>query len=141
MTRTKINTEKYVKSPTEINGVRVVNNAGDAFEALMNGETVARFEYGDSMMPILRSGEYCILHPVTDTNQVNIGDAVFCKVEGYLMTHMVINKTTSHVDKPYFLIGDTNMNIYGWTSDIYAIAKGTNIVEEPIEFDASIWEN
>ena len=138
MANTKINTERYVKSPTEINGVRVVNNAGEALDALMEGETVARFEYGDSMMPMLKSGEYCILHPVTNPNKVNIGDAVFCNVEGYIMTHLVINKSTAHTDKPYFLIGDTNMNIYGWTSEIYAIAKGTNILEEPQELTS--WE-
>ena len=80
MANTKVNTERYVKSPTEINGVRVVNNAGDALDALMDGETVARFEYGDSMMPMLKSGEYCILHPVTNPNKVNIGDAVFCNL-------------------------------------------------------------
>lgn len=131
----QINKETYVKSPEEILGVKVVNNAIEAFESLMNGETVARFEYGDSMMPMLKSGEYCILTPISSLNEVKEGDAVFCKVNGYLMTHMVIQKSQASADTTYFLIGDTNFNLYGWTSEIYAIAKGTNVLEEPVEFE------
>lgn len=133
----KISNEKYVKSPKHINGVKVVNDIQEAVEELKKGNTIARFEYGDSMSPILKSGEYCIIEPIKDINGINnisVGDAVLCKVGEYLMTHMVMMISSySNCDKPYYLIGNTWMQYYGWTDEIYGIAKGTNVIEEPID--------
>jgi hypothetical protein len=117
-----------VKNPTTICGVSVVNDILEAVNMVQNGETVARFEWGDSMQPILKNGEYGIISPV-NPKDIQIGDAVLCKVNGYLMTHMVMLKSNSAHDKPYFLIGSTSYDLYGWTSDIYGIVKGTNIFE------------
>lgn len=127
---------KYVKSPNFVDGVNVINNIVEAVEWLKMGRKVARFEFGDSMMPILKSGEYCVIEPLNDLNSVNIGDAVLCEVNGYLMTHMVVSKSTSAKDSPYFLIGTTSMYVYGWTNKIYGICKGTNVIEmsEDIEY-------
>ena len=127
---TKISTITYVKSPEEINGIKVVNSAPDAFEALMNGEEVMRYERGTSMEPILKDGEYAHLKPINSLDEVNIGDAVFCKVHGYLMTHMVLMKSSTGADHPYFLIGSSRYEFYGWTDQIYAIAYGTDVCEE-----------
>ena len=119
----------FVKNPTMICNVEVVNDIIEAVERVQNGDTIARFEWGDSMQPILCHGEYGIISPI-DPNNVKVGDAVLCKVNGYLMTHMVVLKSNSaHGDKPYFLIGSTSYDIYGWTSDIYGIVKGTNVFE------------
>lgn len=126
----------YVKSPNKIKQFRVVNDIHEAVEELKNGNTIARFEYGDSMSPILSSGEYCVVEPIRNIEDVKQGDAVLCNVNGYLMTHMVIMVSTSAADdEPYFLIGDTHMNIYGWTKEIYGIAYGTNILEVPIDVE------
>lgn len=119
-----------VQNPTTIKGHKVVNDIKEAVECLRRGETIARFEFGDSMSPILESGEYCVVEPVFDLNTVNVGDAVLCEVNGYLMTHMVILKSNSNANTPYFLIGNTAFEIYGWTCKIYGIAKGTNYVEK-----------
>lgn len=118
-----------VKNLTTLKGHRVVNDIQEAVECLKRGEIIARYEFGDSMSPILVSGEYCIVEPVFDTSTINVGDAVLCEVNGYLMTHMVILKSNSHADYPHFLIGSTHYDIYGWTWKIYGIAKGTNYVE------------
>ena len=61
MNEVKINkTIKYVKSPSTItvDGVKypVVNDIREAVEMLKNGITIARFEFGDSMSPVLVSG-------------------------------------------------------------------------------------
>lgn len=129
----KINT-CYVKSPKEINGIKVVNDINDAVSALLNNVSIARFEYGNSMMPILKDGEYGIVHPIKHLEDVKIGDAVLCEVNGHLMTHMVMLKSSSNCETPYFLIGNTHMQFYGWTNKIYGVVVGTNILEKPIAF-------
>lgn len=124
-----MNEIKYVTNLTEINGIIVKNNANDALEYIKRGEQVARFEYGDSMSPILLSGEYCILTPLKENEEANVGDAVFCEVNGCLMTHMVIMKSKSAKNnKLYYLIGSTDMQIFGWTDKIFAFANGTRIL-------------
>lgn len=122
---------KYVKNPKMLNGVVVINNAIEALDMIRSGHKVARFEFGNSMTPILNSGEYCILTPLKDGEEANIGDAVFCSVGGYIMTHMVLMKSKSAKDgKPFYLIGGSDLQIYGWTDKVYAIANGTRIFEK-----------
>ena len=131
-------TIKYVKSPSTItvDGIEypVVNDIREAVEMLKNGITIARFEFGDSMSPVLVSGEYCIVEPIKEvegTNNIAIGDAVLCKVGDHLMTHMVLMISDSAYDGTKYLIGNTWMQYYGWTDTIYGIAKGTNVIETP----------
>lgn len=112
-----------------INGIKVIQDENETLNALLQGDSVARFEYGDSMKPILVSGEYCILSPI-DVEDVKVGDAVFCKVNGYLMTHMVWMISNSSANGRQFLIGSSGGQLYGWTTEVYAIAYGTNIVQE-----------
>lgn len=127
----KIDDIQYVNEPSEINGVVVENDANEALAMIKKGREVARYEFGESMMPILKSGEYCILRPLLGNQEANIGDAVFCEVDGYLMTHMVIMKSNSAKNhKPYYLIGDTSYtNVFGWTDKVYATAHGTNVIQ------------
>ena len=135
MNKDNIEILKTVSSPKFINDVIVVNEIYEAVSYLKeNKKPIARFEFGDSMQPILKNGEYCIITPIESLNDVNVGDAVLCEVNGYLMTHMVISKSTASNRTPYFLIGDTNMNIYGWTNNIYGIAHGTSYIEKSEEY-------
>ena len=115
--------EKY------INNIKVVNDSNEALEYLKRGETVARYESGDSMRPILNNNEYAILEPVKNLNDVKVGDAVFCLVNGVLMTHMVWLISESSYFCKQFLIGSSSGYLYGWTTWIYAKAKGTNRFE------------
>ena len=74
-----------VNFPQEINGIRVVQSDEEVVKALKNGETVCRYEWGDSMTPVLKNGEYANLTPIKDINEVQRGDAVFCRMpEGYI---------------------------------------------------------
>lgn len=127
-----------VESPTTIDGIRVVQDEKEVLEALSKGETVCRFEWGDSMHPILKNGEYAKLIPIKDLSEVKRGDAVFCKIKDeenggeYYMTHMVWEISTSSHDgneKPWFKIGSSMFSIFGWTQDVYAIAVGMNVFE------------
>lgn len=129
---------KYVKMPKFINGVRVINDIEEAVEWLKNGRTIARFEYGDSMYPLLESGEYCIIEPIKDLNKIEDGDTVLCEVGGRLMTHMVMMKSNTSKETPYFLIGTTSLYAYGWTNKIYGLCKGTNFLEMPLDIETAI---
>lgn len=125
---------KKVKYPTKINGIRVVNDINDAIKELENKRTIARFEFGESMSPILKNGEYAIVTPIQNISDVKIGDAVLCEVNGYPMTHMVLMKSNSG-SEPFFLIGSSHFEIYGWTNKIYGIAHGTDVCEEEDFFE------
>jgi hypothetical protein len=117
---------------------QILTSLSDIFNELNKGNNVARYEWGDSMMPLLQSGEYCILIPSNKTT-IEVGDAVFCEVNGYIMTHMVMMISRIQ-DKPMYLIGSPNYNeitnqftIYGWTSNVFAKAIGTKIIHPKIE--------
>ena len=123
----------------EITGkVMTMNSLGEILSELSKGNNVARYEYGDSMMPLLQSGEYCILIPANKTT-IEVGDAVFCEVNGYVMTHMVM--MISRIQgKPMYLIGSPNYDewsgkftMYGWTSNVFAKAIGTKIIHSEKE--------
>lgn len=114
-----------VSHPEKLDGLRVIQDIDEVVKTLQNGETIARFEWGDSMQPVLTNGMYGRLTPIHEVPQV--GDAVFCKVNGYWMTHMVwiVNRHTG-----YCLIGSTSGQLYGWTNEILAIATPMPYVEE-----------
>lgn len=116
---------KIVKNPEKLDGLRVVQNIDEVVKTLQSGETIARFEFGSSMMPIFRSGQYARLTRIHKCD-IKIGDAVFCCVNGYWMTHMVwqYNSATG-----YALIGSTQMEMYGWTNEILAVATPMPYVE------------
>jgi hypothetical protein len=112
--------------------IQVIQDPKEAAEELKKGHKVARFEYGDSMMPIFYSGEYAVLTPKISPFDIHIGDAVFCELNGYYMTHMVLNVSDSAANEKYYLIGNTALQPYGWVpySKVYAKAKGTRILKE-----------
>jgi len=83
-------------------------------ERLQNGETFETSEKGNSMTPILKSGQKHILAPTTLEN-VAVGDVVYCKVNGNFYTHLVkaINA------KRGVQIGNNHGRINGWTKRVY----------------------
>lgn len=121
---------RYFVNPDEIDGIKVIQDEHKVYDALRKGETVCRFEWGDSMDPILKNGEYARLVPIKSLDEIRRGDAVFCKVGGYFMTHMVWEISRCAHDSLYFKIGSSIGSIYGWTKDVYAIAYGTNCFEK-----------
>lgn len=83
-------------------------------EELQNGRTIITSEKGNSMVPLIKSGQKHKLEPITIEN-VNIGDIVYCKVKGNYYTHLVKAKN----DKKGCLIGNNKGGINGWTKNIY----------------------
>lgn len=133
--------KQYVKNPTELLGVPVIplSREHELILALSQKKSAARFEYGDSLSPMVRSGEYCILRPVSEADEIKVGDIVFCLVQTidgqkFYMTHMVLNISSSGHDKTkWYQIGSSWGEIFGWSNKILAKAEGTNIFVAPME--------
>ena len=83
-------------------------------ERLQRGESFITSERGNSMAPLLKSGQNHKLSPIT-WEKVNVGDIVYCKVKGNFYTHLVKAKNN---DKGC-LIGNNRGGINGWTKQIY----------------------
>lgn len=76
---------------------------------------MAKF-YGNSMLPLVKSGEPVRLVPAT--GDLEIGDIVFCQVQGRLLLH----KITARRDSPRgysYQISNNRGRVNGWTSTIY----------------------
>lgn len=83
-------------------------------EKLENGETFITKEKGNSMIPLIHSGQPFRLEPAT-LEQVEIGDIVFCKVHGNFYTHLVKAKDPVKGVQ----IGNNHGYINGWTKRVF----------------------
>lgn len=83
-------------------------------EKLQRGETIITSEKGNSMLPLIKSGQNHKLAPAT-IDDVEIDDIVYCKVRGKFYTHLVKAKD----DIKGCLIGNNRGHINGWTKQIY----------------------
>ena len=83
-------------------------------ESLEKGEPCTHVGHGNSMTPLIKSGQPVKLIPLT-WEQCERGDMVYCKVNGNLFTHLVKGKN----DKRGVLIGNNHGRINGWTKKVY----------------------
>lgn len=83
-------------------------------EKLQNGETFITSEKGNSMLPIIKSGQDFKLAPIK-WEDCNEGDIVYCKVRKNYYTHLVKGKNT----EKGLLIGNNKGDINGWTKKVY----------------------
>ena len=126
---------RVVNEPTEIEGLRVVQDEYEIAKALENGETVYHWEAGNSMSPLINHMEYCKIVPCMPID-VKRGDAVFCKIiadtgEPYYMVHQVWEiADCGHDHRKWFKIGSTGTQIFGWSCDVLGKAYGTDIYQE-----------
>lgn len=85
-------------------------------EKLQNGETVTFNPKGNSMTPLIRSGQEVTVAPVDPEHSVfKVDDIVLCKVKGKLFLHKVY---ATREDGSY-LIGNNKGFKNGWTRTIY----------------------
>ncbi len=85
-------------------------------EKLQNGETFITNEKGNSMNPLIKSGQNHKLEPTTWEN-CKEGDIVYCKVKGNFYTHLVKAKN----NEKGLLIGNNKGGINGWTKNVFGI--------------------
>lgn len=83
-------------------------------ERLLNGETFITNEKGNSMVPIIKSGQNHKLSPAK-WEDCEVGDIVYCKVKSKFYTHLVKSKSIERG----LLIGNNKGNINGWTKNVY----------------------
>lgn len=83
-------------------------------ERLQNNESFITSEKGNSMIPLIKSGQEHKLAPAT-WEEVEVDDIVYCKVKGNYYTHLVKAKNQ---DKGC-LIGNNKGGINGWTKNVY----------------------
>jgi hypothetical protein len=83
-------------------------------DKLKKGETFITNEKGNSMSPIIKSGQDHKLAPV-ELKDVGVGDIVFCKVKGHFYTHLVKAKNEARG----VLIGNNKGGVNGWTKQVY----------------------
>ena len=83
-------------------------------ERLQNGETFVTSERGNSMVPLIKSGQ---LHKLAPANweDCEVGDIVYCKVHGNFYTHLVKSKEFHRG----LQIGNNKGGINGWTKQVY----------------------
>ena len=65
--------------------------------------------FGQSMTPLLKSGQVCRVIPVTDEIPLNKNDIVLCKVKG----HVYLHKITA-IKGSRYQIGNNHKHINGW---------------------------
>lgn len=90
--------------------------------ALKEGKTFITSEKGNSMIPLIKSGQKHKLSPIL-IDDVIIGDIVFCKVKGNYYTHLV---TAIDIIKGC-QISNNKGRVNGWTKNIYG--KVIEIIE------------
>ena len=83
-------------------------------ERLLKGETFITKEHGNSMIPLIKSGQPHRLAPAK-WEDVGEGEIVYCKVKGNFYTHLVKAKN----DQQGCLIGNNKGGINGWTKQIF----------------------
>lgn len=83
-------------------------------EKLQNGETFTTSEKGNSMIPLIKSGQEHVVKP-TNWENCEVNDIVYCKVKGRYYTHLV--KATDTLKG--CLIGSNQGSINGWTKLVY----------------------
>lgn len=85
-------------------------------ERLQNGESFVTSEKGNSMVPLIKSGQEHMLEPCS-WEDAEVGDIVYCKVRGNWYTHLVTAKN----DKRGCQISNNSGYVNGWTKAVYGV--------------------
>lgn len=86
-------------------------------QKLEEGQTFETSEKGNSMTPLIKSGQHHILEPAKWEDCVK-GDIVFCKVKGRYYTHLVWAKSNNGLH-----IGNNHGHSNGWTKQVWGKVK------------------
>ena len=91
---------------------------------LQAGEKCIVQGFGQSMMPIIKSGQRCEIMPVMDDTALEKGDIVFVKVNGHFYLHKV-----SAIRGDQFQISNNHKHVNGWTGRNNIFGKFSRILE------------
>lgn len=92
-------------------------------QKLLDGRTCLVQGIGQSMTPILKSGQVCEVVPLTEETVLEKNDIVFCKVNGHFYLHKI------HAIKgKQYQIGNNHGHINGWITRNNLYGKVTKIL-------------
>lgn len=83
-------------------------------DRLLNGETFITSEKGNSMTPLIKSGQDHVLVPAKWEECIK-EDIVYCKVNGRFYTHLVYTTCS----KRGVQIGNNHGHVNGWTKQVF----------------------
>lgn len=95
-------------------------NYQETIAALARGRTVVVKPHGNSMTPLIRSGQPVELTPITE-REPRVGDAVLAKVKG----HYYIHKVTAIGHDGRYQIANNHGHVNGWTYRVFGVV--TNV--------------
>lgn len=96
-----------------------------AMEHLLNGEVCKLTGFGESMTPIIKSGQSVIVVPVDMETKLEKGDIVFCKVKG----HFYLHKISAIKNKNSYQISNNHGHINGTISKKLIFGKVVEILK------------
>ena len=76
---------------------------------LQQGETVQFRPRGNSMSGKIESGQLCTVKPIDDPKDLQVGDIVLCKVNGFQYIHLI-----KAIQGQRYQIGNNRGRINGW---------------------------
>lgn len=79
--------------------------------------------FGQSMTPILKSGQVCEVTPVNDATILKKNDIVFVKVSGHFYLHKI-----SAIKNNQYQISNNHGHVNGWTNRKNIFGKVTKIL-------------
>ena len=85
-------------------------------ERLQKGESFLTSEKGNSMVPLIKSGQEHMLAPAT-WEDVKVGDICYCKVKGNFYTHLVTAKN----EQKGCQISNNQGFVNGWTKAVFGV--------------------
>lgn len=94
-----------------------MNQKERAIADLRGGRNTKYKGHGNSMRPRILSGALVTLEPV-DIKDLVKGDAVFCKVKGRVVVHLV-TALQGDEDNRRVQISNNHGHVNGWTTTVY----------------------
>lgn len=93
-------------------------------EHLKNGEECIVIGFGQSMTPILKSGQPVRVTPITKDMTLNKNNIVFCKING----HFYLHKISAIKNNNSYQISNNHGHINGWVSRAQIFGKVVEIL-------------
>lgn len=87
-------------------------------QKLKEGKTCLVQGFGQSMTPVLKSGQVCKVTPVIEDTVLKKNDIVLCKVKGHIYLHKI-----SSINVNRYQISNNHKHVNGWIgkNNIYGL--------------------
>lgn len=95
-------------------------------EDLEKGETVSFRPKGNSMQPIIDSGDLVTVEPIEDYKKIKKSDVVLCKVKGNFYVHLV-TAVQQKMGGMRFQIGNNKGRTNGWIGENMLFGKVSKV--------------